>query len=77
MFTPALKKGSIELLILSLLEHQARHGYEIGKMIRSLSDDRLSFSASSRDRRLNSTTRPPCDVSLLRTGSSVPAFSDY
>ena len=47
MFTPDLKKGSIELLILSLLEHQARHGYEIGKMIRTLSDDRLSFSASS------------------------------
>jgi transcriptional regulator len=47
MFTPDMKKGSIELLILSLLEHQARHGYEIGKMIRTLSDDRLSFSASS------------------------------
>jgi transcriptional regulator len=47
VFTPDLKKGSIELLILSLVEQQARHGYEIGKMIRSLSDDRLSFSASS------------------------------
>ena len=47
MFTPDLKKGNIELLILSLLEHQPRHGYEIGKMIRSLSDERLSFSAST------------------------------
>ena len=27
------KKGSAELLILSLLETQARHGYEIGKLI--------------------------------------------
>ncbi len=47
MFTPDLKKGNIELLILSLLEHQPRHGYEIGKLIRSLSDERLSFSAST------------------------------
>jgi len=47
MFTPDLKKGNIELLVLSLLEHQPRHGYEIGKLIRSLSDDRLSFSAST------------------------------
>jgi hypothetical protein len=28
-----LKKGSAELLILSLIEHRARHGYEIGKLI--------------------------------------------
>ena len=47
MFSPDLKKGNIELLILALLEHQSRHGYEIGKLIRSLSDDRLSFSAST------------------------------
>jgi len=47
VFTPDQKKGSIELLILSLLENQSRHGYEIGKLIRSLSDDRLSFSAST------------------------------
>ena len=28
-----LKKGSAELLILSLVEARARHGYEIGKLI--------------------------------------------
>ena len=47
MFSPELKKGNIEFLILSLLENHKRHGYEIGKMIRRLSDDRLSFSAST------------------------------
>src|ERR1044071_9009150 len=26
------KKGSAELLILSLLEHEARHGYELGRL---------------------------------------------
>ena len=29
----ALKKGSAEMLILSLLEDRARHGYEIAKLI--------------------------------------------
>ena len=37
METPASelewKKGSAELLILSLVETRARHGYEIGKLI--------------------------------------------
>ena len=32
-----LKKGSTELMILSLLEHEARHGYELSKLITSLS----------------------------------------
>ena len=27
------KKGSAELLMLSLIEHRSRHGYEIGKLI--------------------------------------------
>ena len=27
------KKGSAELLILSLLEHEARHGYDLNKLI--------------------------------------------
>ncbi len=33
MFTKELKKGSTELLILSLLEARARHGYDIGRQI--------------------------------------------
>lgn len=47
MFSPALKKGSAELLILSLLENDRLHGYEIGKRIEARSGGRLSFRASS------------------------------
>jgi PadR family transcriptional regulator PadR len=32
---PEWKKGSAELLVLSLLEDQPRHGYDISKLIRS------------------------------------------
>jgi DNA-binding PadR family transcriptional regulator len=44
MFSPELKKGSTEMLILSLVEHRARHGYEIGKLIESRSGGRLTFA---------------------------------
>ena len=44
MFSPELKKGSTEMLILSLLEARARHGYEIGKLIEARSDGRLTFA---------------------------------
>jgi PadR family transcriptional regulator len=43
-FTPELKKGSIEMLILSLVEARARHGYEIGKLIEARSGGRLTFA---------------------------------
>lgn len=42
-----LKKGSAELLILSLVEARSRHGYEIGKLIDSRSDGRIKFKAAS------------------------------
>ena len=42
-----LKKGSAELLILSLVEHHARHGYEIGKLIDARSDGQIRFKAAS------------------------------
>ena len=44
MFSPELKKGSTEMLILSLLDARARHGYEIGKLIESRSGGRLTFA---------------------------------
>jgi PadR family transcriptional regulator, regulatory protein PadR len=44
VFKPELKKGSIEMLILSLLEAQPRHGYEIGKLIEARSGGRLTFA---------------------------------
>ena len=42
-----LKKGSAELLILSLVEARQRHGYEIGKLIELRSDGALRFSAAA------------------------------
>ena len=47
MLTPELKKGSAEFLILVLLEHQDRHGYELSKLIESRSRGALSFNVSS------------------------------
>jgi PadR family transcriptional regulator, regulatory protein PadR len=41
------KKGSAELLILSLLEDQPRHGYEIGKLIDLRSRGTLHFHVAS------------------------------
>lgn len=42
-----LKKGSAELLILSLIEHRARHGYEISKLIEDRSGGVLKFNVAS------------------------------
>jgi len=44
MFSPELKKGSTEMLVLSLLEARARHGYEIGKLIEARSGGRITFA---------------------------------
>ncbi|MBA0087372.1 MAG: PadR family transcriptional regulator, partial [Acidobacteria bacterium Pan2503] len=43
----AWKKGSAELLVLSLLEDQPRHGYEIGKLIDVRSGGTLHFHVAS------------------------------
>ena len=42
-----LKKGSAELMILSLLEARARHGYEISKLIETRSHGAVSFHVAS------------------------------
>jgi transcriptional regulator len=47
MHARELKKGSAELLILSLLESRQRHGYEIGKLIEQRSDGAIVFSAAA------------------------------
>jgi PadR family transcriptional regulator PadR len=44
VFSPELKKGSSEMLILSLLEARPRHGYELGKLIEARSGGRLTFA---------------------------------
>ena len=41
------KKGSAELLLLSLLEAMPRHGYELGKLIEQRSEGALRFHAAS------------------------------
>ena len=42
-----LKKGSAELLILSLVEDQPRHGYDIGNLIERRSQGTLKFNVAS------------------------------
>jgi PadR family transcriptional regulator, regulatory protein PadR len=44
---PEWKKGSAELLVLSLLEDQPRHGYDISKLIKVRSDGALQFHVTS------------------------------
>jgi PadR family transcriptional regulator PadR len=47
VFDRELKKGSAGLLILSLIEHRARHGYEISKLIEVRSGGTLRFNVAS------------------------------
>jgi transcriptional regulator len=42
-----MKKGSAELVILALLEHQPKHGYELSKLIESRSRGVLTFHVAS------------------------------
>ena len=42
-----LKKGSAELLILSLLEARPRHGYDLSKLIETRSQGQLKFHVDS------------------------------
>ncbi len=45
--TPEKKKAAAEMLVLSLLEHRDRHGYEIAKLIESRSEGVLDFRVAS------------------------------
>ena len=42
-----LKRGSTEVLIMSLLEERDRHGYDIGRLIDQRSDGTISFHVAS------------------------------
>jgi PadR family transcriptional regulator, regulatory protein PadR len=42
-----LKRGSAEVLILSLLEERQRHGYELAQLIGSRSDGAINFLVTS------------------------------
>jgi PadR family transcriptional regulator len=41
------KKGSAELVILAIVEHEAHHGYEIAKLIDQRTSGRLRFTLAS------------------------------
>jgi PadR family transcriptional regulator len=47
MLDRELKKGSAELVILSIVEARARHGYEISKLIETRSAGQLKFHVAS------------------------------
>ncbi len=47
MFSADLKRGSMELLILSVLEGETRHGYEIGKLLGYRSGGQLELRVST------------------------------
>ena len=47
MFDRELKKGSAELMILSLVEARPRHGYEISKLIEARSEGVVRFNVAS------------------------------
>jgi transcriptional regulator len=47
MLTDELKKGSAEFLLMSLLEAEPRHGYELQKLIESRSKGVLTFHVAS------------------------------
>ena len=42
-----LKKGSAELLVLALVEHRPRHGYDISQVIEERSDGAVRFRVAS------------------------------
>jgi PadR family transcriptional regulator PadR len=47
LFDREMKKGSAEMLILSLVERRPRHGYEISKLIEARSGGVLRFNVAS------------------------------
>ena len=47
MLSADIKKGSAEFLVLSLLAHEQRHGYELSKLITARSKGALTFHVAS------------------------------
>ena len=47
MFSPEMKKGSMEMLILSMLAEGESHGYEVGKQIEQRSGGTIEFRIST------------------------------
>lgn len=47
MFSPEVKKGSVELIVLSVLQDGPCHAYDLGKIIQGRSGGRLRFPLST------------------------------
>src|ERR1022692_2958602 len=47
MFNRDLRKGSAELLVLTLLEARPRHGYDLGRLIEERSEGQIRFRIGS------------------------------
>ena len=47
VFSPELKKGNVELMVLAILGRQPRHGYDIGRIIETRSGGRIQFNVTS------------------------------
>ena len=47
MVSADLKRGTLELLLLSLLDGRRRHGYEIGKLLEERSGGQVAFRVST------------------------------
>jgi len=47
VFSPELKKGSMDLLILTILDEGPQHGYAIGQAIEKRSGGRIEFRIST------------------------------
>ncbi len=88
MFSSDLKRGSMELFILSALDGRSRHGYEIGKFLDERSGGRMRLAVSTlystlyrmEDRRLikgrwveKAGERRRCFYALTRAGRAALA----
>jgi PadR family transcriptional regulator, regulatory protein PadR len=47
MTAPDLRRGSAEMILLSLLEARSRHGYELAKLVESQSDMLVRYQVAS------------------------------
>ena len=47
MFTTEEKKGSVELIVLAILQDDPHHGYEIGQVVQARSGGKLEYPLST------------------------------
>ncbi len=47
MFSPEEKKGSVELIVLAILQGEPHHGYEIGQVVQMRSGGKLEYPLST------------------------------